>query len=236
MISFLCGFFMINVICFLFSVIFFMSNGCLYGDVGWMDYKCSMQDSLKVIPGWTSCQKAEAMMDLIFKIKPAVCVELGVFAGASIFPTALALKYIGNGTVYGIDAWDTEEATKYYEEHSSHKDWWKQLDMNSYHAFCINLIEKNELYGHCQIIKKTFKSALEDVNVIDILHIDASHTKEGDFIDILPFCEKVRDDGYIWFDGWATSSLLYQHLKKDFLVKKVIDSGNCILLQKNCKK
>lgn len=185
------------------------------------------------IPGWCTPKKAEAMMDLIFETTPNVCVELGVFAGSSLLPTAIALKHSGNGVVYAIDAWDVQEAIKYYPTGSPHRDWWGQQNMDTYYNFFLNIIAKHGLESYCIILKMPFRDALKNIGSIDILHIDATHTKEGDFIDVLPYVAKVRNGGYIWFDGWANSPDLYDHLKKDFIVKKVINSGNCILLKKN---
>jgi len=66
----------------------------------------------KEIPGWCSDEKAQAMMDLVFSEQPQVCVEIGVFGGSSVFPTAMALRRLGNGVIYAIDPWKTEEAIK----------------------------------------------------------------------------------------------------------------------------
>lgn len=55
------------------------------------------------------------MFDLILKENPKVYVEIGVWGGSSIFPTALALKLLNNKeVVFAIDPWNSEEYIKYY--------------------------------------------------------------------------------------------------------------------------
>ena len=197
-----------------------------------MQCKDFINQEIKNIPGWCSPKKAEAMMDLIFKTKPDVCVELGVFAGASLLPTAMALKHLNHGIVYAVDAWNEEKAIQYYEEDSPHRIWWGNQDMALHYNFFVTLIKKHKLNYHCIILKEQFESALSKIDHIDILHIDASHTNKGDFIDVKPYTSKIKKGGYIWFDGWATSPDLYEYLKSAYEIKKVVTAGQCILLQK----
>src|ERR1700730_11515979 len=63
--------------------------------------------------GWCSEEKALNFVDLILTAKPKVCVEIGVFGGASLIPTAFALKHLKEGIVIGIDPWDNSECIKH---------------------------------------------------------------------------------------------------------------------------
>jgi hypothetical protein len=187
---------------------------------------------LPAIAGWCSPKKAEAMMDLIFATCPDICVEMGVFGGSSLFPTAYALKSLNHGVVYGIDAWHAGVAIRYYPSKSVHRDWWAQQNLEFHYQNCLRLIGSHGLNPYCVIFKETFATALRKIPSIDILHIDATHTNEGDFIDAIPYIQKVKKMGYIWFDGWPNSPDTYEYLKPRCHIQKVIDSGNCILLQK----
>lgn len=220
---------------FLILILFFSPALTYANSNNERDCKGFVQKELATIPGWCSSRKADAMIELIFKVKPAVCVELGVFAGASLFPTAMALKYVNHGVVYGIDSWNVEDSVRYYPEESPHRIWWQQQNMVVFHNYCANLLARFDLEHSCVLINESFSQAVDHFNSIDILHIDGSHTSEGDYLDALAYCEKVSAEGYIWFDGWATSSQLYEYLKKDFQVRKVINSGQCILLQRIVK-
>lgn len=196
--------------------------------------KCKdfVKRELPRIPGWCSAKKAAAMMDLIFEITPDTCVEMGVFGGSSLFASAYALKSLNHGMMYAIDAWDANEAIRYYPMESIHRAWWASQKMDVYYNACINLIARHSLNSFCIIYKMTFAEALKHITSIDILHIDATHTNEGDFIDAVPYIQKVKKMGYIWFDGWSNSFDTYEYLKSRCHIKKVVDSGNCILLQK----
>jgi len=211
---------------------FFLSSVLLADPVGQQQCKDFVKTELPAIPGWCSAKKAEAMMDLIFATRPDHCVEIGVFGGSSLFPTAYALKFLNHGIVYGIDAWSPIEAIRYYPENSIHRDWWAQQNLDFLHQSCLKLISRHGLNTYCTLIKNTFASALDQIAPIDILHIDATHTNEGDFIDAIPYIQKVKKMGYIWFDGWPNSPDTYEYLKPRCTIQKVVDSGNCILLQK----
>ncbi len=191
-----------------------------------------VKKELSTIPGWCSSKKAEAMIDLIFETAPEICVEMGVFGGSSLFPTAYALKYLNHGVVYGIDAWNIAEASRYYPADSLHRDWWAKQNMNDHYRACIKMIKIYGVMSFCTLFRETFATALHKIPSIDILHIDATHTNEGDFIDAVPYIQKVKKMGYIWFDGWSNSPDTYEYLKSRCHIKKVVDSGKCILLQK----
>ncbi len=187
---------------------------------------------LPTIPGWCSSAKASAMMDLIFETRPQVCVEIGVFCGASLFPTASALKFLNQGVVYGIDPWNVYECVKHYPDNSEHARWWVSVDLESICHQCFNLIRGYNLSNNCIIIRDTSERASHRINAIDILHIDADHSDVSAFLDVLNYAPKVKVGGFIWFDGWASASRAFEYLKKTCYVKQVIDEGRCVLLEK----
>lgn len=222
-----------NLTTALLQMIFlFLPLGLFADSFNLQQHKEFVKRELPAIAGWCSAKKAEAMMDLIFATLPDICVEMGVFEGASLFPTAYALKSLNHGVVYGIDAWSSSEAIRYYPANSVHRDWWAQQNLDLHHQNCLRLLDRHGLHPFCVMIQETFASALDQIGPIDILHIDATHTNEGDFIDAIPYIQKVKKMGYIWFDGWPNSSDTYEYLKPRCRIQKVIDRGNCILLQK----
>jgi hypothetical protein len=187
---------------------------------------------LPQIPGWCSQKKASSMMDLIFETNPKICVEIGVFAGASILPTAYALKCLNKGIVYAIDPWDTYECIKYYEKNDINRSWWEQIDMNYFYTYFLNLLKTHQIKNYCIVLKETSEQAANKIKTIDILHIDGNHCDESAFIDVTKYVPKIKVDGYIWFDGWSTSPKAFEYIKNTCIVVKVIDQGKCILLKK----
>ena len=186
--------------------------------------------------GWCSQEKMFNMVDLILEVKPEVCVEIGVFGGASLIPTACALKYLDHGVAIGIDAWDNSECIKHLDiiEEKEHVDWWSKVKLSDvYYAFLDKLVIF-ELEDYARIIKKTSDRAETEIEEIDILHIDGHRSEEQTMRDVNNYFPKVRSGGYIWM-GDALSFNKQQAL--DFLltqcdVLKIIDSGNCVLFEK----
>ena len=62
--------------------------------------------------GWCSIEKAYALASAIIALRPGVVVEIGIWAGRSLIPMALALKKVGAGKIIGIDPWRAEESAK----------------------------------------------------------------------------------------------------------------------------
>lgn len=188
--------------------------------------------NLPTIPGWCTKTKCTEMMDLIFQVKPDVCVEIGVYGGSSLFPTAVALKYLNKGVVYGIDPWDTAEFSKYSTAYDTHLNWWRTIDMNSMYQQTMNMVKTNDLQKHCTILRMTSEAAAPLIPSIDILHIDGTHLDEEDLVHVTQYLPKVKIGGYVWYNGWSTSPKAYEYVKKTCYIRKVIDTGTCILLEK----
>ncbi len=194
--------------------------------------KALVHREMENIIGWCSQAKSEFIMDLVLKTKPEVCVELGVFGGASLFPTAMALKSLNHGVVYGVDAWDVSECVKYFPEESANRNWWMKLDLGAIRDSCFSLIQSYRLGQHCKIIESTFADAAPQIEAIDILHIDAMHCNEGDLEAMLLYFPKVKVGGYILFDGWTTSALAFDLVEEFCEIIEFLPGENCVLLQK----
>ncbi len=53
--------------------------------------------------GWTSQAKASALAAIVLTMKPAMAIEIGVWAGKGLLPIAFAMREVGGGIVTGID-------------------------------------------------------------------------------------------------------------------------------------
>ena len=195
--------------------------------------------------GWCSEEKSLAMAKHIVAQKPRVCVEIGVFGGSSIFPTASALKFNGSGVVYAIDPWSNAECTKHHNENDANKEFWGNIDLNGvYHRF-LNKLRRFRLEKQVRVLRMTSEKALEKVPAkIDLLHIDGNHQDEACFFDTKNYFPRVKVGGYIWFDdiGWVDAISRERQTKRslDFLLKycevvEIVDKGGCALLRKKCE-
>lgn len=62
--------------------------------------------------GWCTLEKAYALAAAVIMLRPSLVVEVGIWAGRSFVPMALALKQIGKGQIIGIDPWKAEESPR----------------------------------------------------------------------------------------------------------------------------
>jgi len=197
------------------------------------DHVCTVLPSLQ---GWCSKEKAINFINLVLKVKPKVCVEIGVFGGSSLFPVASALKFLEEGVVIGIDPWDKLECIKNLssKEDEGHLEWWGKVPMDFIYQSCLSMLKRYELEKYCKIIKKTAEKAAPEIGEIDILYMDAIYS-EKKAVEILNlYLPKVRSGGYIWLNdalaekSFASSELIFKSC--DYVTE--IDGGNCVLFQK----
>lgn len=193
---------------------------------------------LPSIHGWCTEEKAKNFIDLVLEVKPKVCVEIGVFGGSSLFPTAMALKLLKSGVVIGIDAWDRLECIKYFDSTIDmvNLNWWGNVNVYHIYNSYLHMLKTHMLEPFCITKKMTsFKAAAElEHTAIDILHLDGNRAEEVSVKEVELYLPKVVPGGYIWI----TDSLCGEKqpaidlLMEACDVVKTIDGGNCILFKK----
>jgi predicted O-methyltransferase YrrM len=212
-------------------------------DLRWDNYKKQTLQFQDKIPGWCTLEKAEKMMQLIYDTHPTLCVEIGVFGGSSIYPTAKALKYLRAGVVYAIDPWATGECLEGYEPEDANYQWWGSVDLSLVYQNFRQMLITYGLTNHCKVLRMSSQQAVSefDDESIDILHIDGNHTENVVFSDIQLFLPKVKKGGYIWFDDvhWSSGSCYTVHRALEYALAsgEVIfrperSMDNCFLFQK----
>jgi glycosyltransferase involved in cell wall biosynthesis len=207
------------------------------------DLKTKICRILPRLNGWCGAEKACAMMDLVSEVHPDVCVEIGVFAGASALPTAAALKFLRHGVLFAIDPWDNEESIRNLLE-GADKEWWTDIEMTRIYRSYVRLVHEFGLTKYCVTLKETSAAAAPKISTIDILHIDGNHSEASSFFDASTYLPKVKHGGYIWFDDpdWVDGHDLIPTTKKAVellqnsctLVKAGSSKGHSwLLLRKN---
>ncbi len=176
----------------------------------WERYKQETLPALSFIEGGCPPEKAKKMMDLIYEAQPKVCVNIGVYAGASIYPTAQALKYQGDGKVFAIDPWTSED--------------------NILLQFKL-MLHGFELYDNCEILHMTPANASHffENGSIDILHIE----KEDALDDLKIFLPKIKSGGYIWLNDKQGASEAMRYLHEHCTFDPSHSITNCYLYEKN---
>lgn len=197
------------------------------------------QQVCKVLPsleGWCTQEKALNFIDLVLEVKPEICVEIGVFGGASLFPTASALKFLGRGVVIGIDPWDKLECIHSFNPVSEAPDlaWWGSVNLDHIFISYLNMIKRYGLLDYCITLKTTSAQAISELDFIDILHLDGNSSEAVFTQDVRLYLAKVRTGGYIWLNDslWEKRQQAIELLLDSCDVVKLIDNGNCILFKK----
>ena len=150
---------------------------------------------------WCSQEKAVLIMDLMMLERPRVCVEIGVFNGASLLPAAATLKYLAQGDIYAIDPWSNQEATKNMDAADPNKFWWDQVDLESVYHSCHAMLSKWNLQFQCHVMPCTSEAAAKYLNRIDFLHMDGDYSTKGSLLDVQLYLPKVKKGGYILFSN-----------------------------------
>ena len=217
-------------------ILFFLGlSSCLYS-VPIEFLKDRVGTLVSSMEGFCSREKAEHFIDLVVDVEPELCVEIGVYAGASLFPVAAALKYLGKGKVIGIDAWDENQAITGLHPVRDKVDftWWKEVDFDHKMEIYNDLIGRYGLQDFVVTIRAPSKIAAMCCSSIDILHIDGNLGELGTLNDIAVYLPRVRPGGYIWI-GDALKHRRQRSIEEiegNCDLVKSIDNGNTLLFRK----
>lgn len=175
---------------------------------------------------WAPVERLLETAESIIQSKPQVVVEIGVFAGRSMIPQALALKENGLGRIYGIDPWRLESAIE--GENEANRDWWsKNVDLHQMHRLTVEAIWKYGLDERAIIIRAASQDAvtLFADDSIDLLTIDGCHSEVASCRDVRLYLPLVKFGGTIIFDDsdWQSTAKALSMLDACELMK---DGGN----------
>jgi predicted O-methyltransferase YrrM len=144
-------------------------------------------------------------------------VEIGVFAGGSLFPQAVAMRHTG-GQITGIDPWSEAEA-----EQKDNLDrilpalgegWARRVDWDGLYREVGERIERYGLSRHCVLMRmpsRRASSAME--GPLDLLHVDGNHDYVRCADDLARWLPKVRSGGLLVLDDTAWDTIHPQYLE-----------------------
>jgi predicted O-methyltransferase YrrM len=161
-----------------------------------------INEVVPTLQGWCELEKAHALAAAVITLRPRVCVEIGVFAGRSLIPLAMALKAVNGGAVYAIDPWTKEAATEGYD--GANAEWWASVDLERVYANFLGSVNQLQLGGHV-IVQRAKSDAVEPPDEIDLCHIDGQHTDQATR-DARRFASRVRVGGLCFLDDIAWSN------------------------------
>lgn len=184
---------------------------------------------MPLLHGWCEPEKALDMIAAVRSDQPRVCVEIGVFAGRSLFAVATALKELGVGHVYGIEPWAPQPCKQGLPDEDANAQWWESLDHNHIQDLFYDHRRALEVEDYCSVFKKTSEEALEDIKslgAIDFLHIDGNHSEEVSCLDVDNYLPLMRPGGQVWFDDvdWESTKQAQLKLHDKCEVVRVVQS------------
>src|SRR4051812_47320274 len=75
--------------------------------------------------GWCTVDKAKTLAASVLAIRPGTVVQIGVWAGRSLIPMALACQSVHKGIVIGIDPWSPDASAE--GQIGENLAWWKDV-------------------------------------------------------------------------------------------------------------
>jgi predicted O-methyltransferase YrrM len=172
------------------------------------------------LDGWCTPHKGAVLYKLASDAHVKTGLEIGIFAGKSMFPVCLAFKDKGHGKHYGVEPWSAEVATETVTNEVN-DEWWSKLDFPAIKLqFFSNLIRFG-LLPHAGVVESASDSAYALFSTyrfrqkIDLLHIDGAHSTPESLHDVTNWTKLVRPSGYVVLDdiNWPSVELAYTYLK-----------------------
>lgn len=151
--------------------------------------------------GWCSNAKAHTLASVILATHPMSVVEIGIWAGRSLIPMAMAVQHVKVGKVTGIDAWSRDAATQGLD--GANLQWWSSINYEDiYHQFIAAL----QRFSVSQVVE-IHRAKSDDVKPpenIGLLHVDGGHTQQATR-DVQRFACNVNRGGFCFMDdvGWT---------------------------------
>lgn len=159
-----------------------------------------IRDVCRMVDGWTSPEQAIAMVSAVVALRPALSVEIGVYAGRGLLCLALAHQSIGYGVAVGIDAYDHSAATAGQAE--KHREFWGRVNLAEVRRKCERSIAGVTSAGFCRL--ECVASSLAVIEgPIGVLRIDGNHGEQA-VADVRRFAPQVQPGGLLFLDdiGW----------------------------------
>jgi len=184
------------------------------------------------LDGWCTSEKALKLVELIETHKLETCVELGVFAGKSLLPIAVAAG--ADATVIGVDAWSAPASLEGTND-KANDDWWAKIDYEHFYKYTRDLMDKHDR-KNVQLWRDKSTSVFHNFKKgsIDLLHQDSNHSEEISCAEVALYWENLRPGGIWVFDdtNWPTTEKAQKLLVEKGYVE-LYDSGTWKVYQRS---
>lgn len=163
------------------------------------------------IAGRCPSHKGQIIKSLVEQSNAKLCVEIGVFKGASLLYFAEALR-LNKGKIIGIDPYQIDAFKNKIEYEYANNIIYnilftEQKILDDIYENLIKTIKNNDLSGVVSIIRDKSENYCHNIKneSLDILHIDGNHDEEYVSKDIINYLPLVKKNGYIIMDdiNWS---------------------------------
>jgi len=160
--------------------------------------------------GWATYDKAELLASTILALRPSIVCEVGIWAGRSLVPMALACKKVGKGIVVGIDPWEREASVEGLT--GANLEWWATRAPHEYiYQEFMKALKAFDVESVVQIHRKK-SDDVEPPLSVGLLHLDGNHSAQA-VKDVDRFAPNVILGGFCfmddihWIDGGVTQAV-----------------------------
>jgi hypothetical protein len=160
--------------------------------------RAAINDYCPRMTGFTTAQRCCDMAELIIDNLPNMVVEIGVFGGRTMLAQAFALREVGRGIIFGIDAYKFESCAE--GERKENRDYWQNIDFGKLYLEAASTLFDHRLAPHAVLVQARSQDVAYLFQSIDILNIDGCHSEVASLRDVELYLPRVRQGGYIWFD------------------------------------
>jgi hypothetical protein len=156
-----------------------------------------IDDALKNNPdGWCASEKAHNLAACVVAVGGGTVVELGIYAGRSLFPMALAVKHLGAGHVIGVDAFDCDVAAD--GENDANAEWWERVPFEKIEEKFREALAELDLQSVVTVLKEKSENVIPP-HEISVLHVDGQHMDQA-VADVRRFAPQVMIGGFCILD------------------------------------
>lgn len=170
-----------------------------------------INNELSTMPhGWCSVIKGQTLAAAVVALRPEISVEIGVYAGKSALPIALAHQECGTGRLIAIDPWSPQDS-KVGQVAPEDEKFWGNLDHEAiYQTFYQHALRLN--VAHLIHIVRKRSDDFNPPDGIGLLHIDGNHSEQA-VRDVERFAPKCKVgalcfcDDLNWSGGGVTRAV-----------------------------
>ncbi len=182
------------------------------------EYRYSWWEEVSSLPGMCEREKAAWLFDLVLRLRPRHCLEVGVYGGRSLCAIAYGLQTNAFGRVTGIDTWASESTAEDTRYDTVNDPNWRQETLDACYFDLIHFFVAKGLVPFTRIVTgdSWLARTIFAKSSVQLIHIDGCHTRERAIKDVLGYTSALVPGGYLVMDDidWESVKPAYEVARK----------------------